>query len=337
MPLESLLQLVETLRERISAHRVALSQSEALTRYALIDPLLRELGWDTEDPNMVVPEYRVPNNQIADYVLFNDGKPAIVVESKKLDESLRGGRALDQGILYCAHTQASYFLLTDGNRWELFDSGSTTPRTTFSLSDDPPTQSCLRALALWRQSAQSRQFANGESPVVGDKASTPSTSPLTGPPLQPAEENSQPTHSVTPAQQTEPPRVVAGVGWLEISVVGPKSGDKAPAEINFPNQTRVSIGNWKDILVEVVRWLIESNYLTTSHCPIPYSRRSYKRYVVSTTPSHQDGTPFSEPEREQIRQFYIDTKHAASQILTPTQSIIQHVGLDPADFRVRFA
>ena len=50
MPLESLLQLVETLRERIESHGATLSQSEALTRYALIDPLLRELGWDTSDP-----------------------------------------------------------------------------------------------------------------------------------------------------------------------------------------------------------------------------------------------------------------------------------------------
>ena len=55
MPLESLLELVETLRERIITHRAVLSQSEALTRYALIDPLLRELGWDTEDPTMVDP------------------------------------------------------------------------------------------------------------------------------------------------------------------------------------------------------------------------------------------------------------------------------------------
>ena len=154
MPLESLLQLVETLRERISAHRAVLSQSEALTRYALIDPLLRELGWDTEDPSMVVPEYRVPNNQIADYVLFHGDHPAMVVESKKLDESLQGGRALDQGILYCAHTGASYFLLTDGNRWELYESGRTNPQTAFSLTDDSPAQSCLKALALWRSSVQ---------------------------------------------------------------------------------------------------------------------------------------------------------------------------------------
>ena len=51
MILESLLELVETLKARIDAHGDQLRQSEALTRYALIDPLLRELGWDTEDPD----------------------------------------------------------------------------------------------------------------------------------------------------------------------------------------------------------------------------------------------------------------------------------------------
>ena len=35
-----------------------LRRSEALTRYELIDPLLGELGWDTQDPDLVVPEYR---------------------------------------------------------------------------------------------------------------------------------------------------------------------------------------------------------------------------------------------------------------------------------------
>ena len=103
MPLENLLTLVETLRDRVDDHGDALRQNEMLTRYALIDPLLRELGWDTEDPDVVVPEYRVPNNKISDYVLLHDGRPEIVVEAKKLDESLQSGKALDQGILYCPY------------------------------------------------------------------------------------------------------------------------------------------------------------------------------------------------------------------------------------------
>ena len=68
MPLESLLELVQTLSDRIDEHGPALRQSEALTRYALIDPLLRELGWDTANPDMVIPNTGRATRR-ADYVL----------------------------------------------------------------------------------------------------------------------------------------------------------------------------------------------------------------------------------------------------------------------------
>ena len=50
MLLESLLECVNEIRARIEAHGDALRKSETQTRYALIDPLLRELGWDTQEP-----------------------------------------------------------------------------------------------------------------------------------------------------------------------------------------------------------------------------------------------------------------------------------------------
>ena len=89
MPLDDLLRLVETLRARIDAHGPALRASEALTRYALIDPLLRELGWDTSDPTQVVPEYPTSGGR-ADYSLLADGQPRMMVEAKKLGEPMAG-------------------------------------------------------------------------------------------------------------------------------------------------------------------------------------------------------------------------------------------------------
>ena len=49
MPLENLLTRVETLRDRVDDYGDALRENKMLTRYALIDPLLCELGWDIED------------------------------------------------------------------------------------------------------------------------------------------------------------------------------------------------------------------------------------------------------------------------------------------------
>ena len=125
MPLESLLQLVETLRERIETHRTALSQSETLTRYALIDPLLRELGWDTSDPSMVVPEYRSGAGR-ADYALLSNGSPVMMVEAKKLGTPLQDP-VLAQGINYCLMEGTSHFSVTDGARWEIYETHKPVP------------------------------------------------------------------------------------------------------------------------------------------------------------------------------------------------------------------
>ena len=56
MPLEQLVQVIERLRERIQRHRALLTQNEALTRYVLVDPLLRALGV-TVDPDTGVPAH----------------------------------------------------------------------------------------------------------------------------------------------------------------------------------------------------------------------------------------------------------------------------------------
>lgn len=42
--MEELLRAIEEVQERIARHRAELQKSEALTRYALIDPILRALG-----------------------------------------------------------------------------------------------------------------------------------------------------------------------------------------------------------------------------------------------------------------------------------------------------
>jgi len=47
MGLDDLVQAVERVRETARKHQGFLSQSEALTRYCLVDPMLRALGWDT--------------------------------------------------------------------------------------------------------------------------------------------------------------------------------------------------------------------------------------------------------------------------------------------------
>ena len=125
MPLDSLLELVETLKQRIIEHGTKLGENEALTRYALIDPFLRELGWDTADPNLVIPEYKTGDieygtgNSRADYALRSDESAVIIVEAKRLGTPLQP--VLSKVLNYCQMEGVDHLAVTDGRHWEVFE------------------------------------------------------------------------------------------------------------------------------------------------------------------------------------------------------------------------
>ena len=101
------------------------------TRYALIDPILRALGWDTGDPMECHVEYPRGSGR-ADYALFDRegpigkvGKPpTIIIEAKALD----AGEDLDEGesqlndyIRASPRMVQGLGVLTNGREWRLYD------------------------------------------------------------------------------------------------------------------------------------------------------------------------------------------------------------------------
>ena len=325
MPLESLLELVKTLSDRIDQHGPALRQSEALTRYTLIDPLLRELGWDTSDPDMVIPEYRVPNNQIADYVLQDNGHPVMVVESKKLDEPLQSGKALDQGILYCAYTGSKHFVLTDGRRWEIYEAGNTTPVISFDMKENTA-RVCLKALALWRHSVESGDIAAAQTSVVEP------TQPQQGIP----DTETQPIP--TPVIQTQTIIPVPENGeWQPLSGFNPEPRSPRPIEMMFPDNTTSTIRSWGSMIVEVTRWLVNNNFLSSGHFPIEYPP-ARTRYIVHTTPTHPSELPFGQSETletKRVGKLYVEINTSLGTVVRQTRHIIESVDQHPAQFKVR--
>ena len=321
MPLESLLQLVETLRERIEAHRASLSQSEALTRYALIDPLLRELGWDTSDPAMVIPEYRSGSGS-ADYALLSNDRPAMMVEAKKLGTPLRD-QVLAQGINYCLMEGTNHFAVTDGASWEIYHTHKPVPINEkrvveFDLMNPSPAETCLKALALWRRGVESGQVAGGQVPVVG----------LTD----------DRTHVGVSTDVVLPPKpdIPSEHEWRSLSELSPAKGDPAPKGIMFPDSSHVGIEKWGETVGRVVSWLVENNLLEARHCPIPSPRTGGRRKnIVHTEPIHPDGTPLG--SHYQVGSLYVMQKGQARPFVQRAIAVIQHVGQDPAQFKVRFA
>ena len=308
MPLDDLSDLIKELRERIDAHGAALKQSEALTRYALIDPLLRALGWNTADPALVVPEYK-SGGGLADYALLDDNrKPLMMVEAKKLDTPL--GDVVKQVIGYCLIEGTEHFSVTDGSRWEVY--GTNRPGgidkkriVSFDLKGQDPAEVALQALALWRPGVQAGHVTPGHAPVV-----------------VPPDPDPKPT----------PPRP-DGYDWQPISKLNPQSGSAPPTAIRFPDNSTAETKAWSGMLVETVRWLINHKQLDASHCPIQVGNS--KGYRVAATPVHPNGNGFG--LSVQVGPLHVEKLGNIGQMVQSTRFTIEHVGQDPSRFHVGFA
>ena len=122
------------------------------TRYALVDPILRALGWDTADPEQVRPEFPTETGK-PDYALIGEGKPLIMVEAKSLGTNLEKARR--RGLQYCFENKVRFYIVTDGAIWKVWDLGEVGGKELAGLDivNDPPGQTARKLLALWRPAA----------------------------------------------------------------------------------------------------------------------------------------------------------------------------------------
>lgn len=286
MPRESLLQLIETLRERIEAHGAVLSDGEMPTRYALVDPLLRELGWNTSDPTMVIPEYRAGAGT-PDYALFADGRLRLVVEAKKLWAPL-GDPVLSQVTKYSQRSGSTYFAATNGAHWKVYRTSSRKLLAEFTIGkwqaglwarNTPPSETveeCRKAIPLWRPG-----------------------------------------------------------NWHQLADIKYATGLK-PTELLCPDDYTVKLKSWRDLLVEVLRWLTVNSLLIPDDCPIRPENTVSKRYLFNYRPYHRSRKRFTSPS-EEVNGIYAELDYGADSLASNAKDIIDYVGEDPDDFKVRFS
>ena len=239
-----------------------------------------------------------------------------MVEAKKLGTPLRDA-VLAQGINYCLMEGTNRFAVTDGARWEIYETHKPVPIdqkrvAEFDLNGpSPAAEVCLKALALWRPGVQSGQVAATLGPV-----------------LTSSNESGTETESTT----IVPPASGNEGEWIPIPDLAPEGGATPPREIMFPDGSRVSIAHWIGIPRETVRWLMDKNILTADHCPIRLPN-SQSRYLLATSPRHSDEREMTANE---VNGLYLNSSYDASEKVKNARFIIRHVGQDPAQFEVRF-
>ena len=119
MPSELLVETIAMLKQRIEIRAEYLSRNEIPTRQMLVDPLLRALGWDFEDTDRVSLEHPSGRGRM-DYALKIGGRLRVAVEAKRYGEELTDGMR-DQVYGYARRSGSKYAVVTNGDRWEMFD------------------------------------------------------------------------------------------------------------------------------------------------------------------------------------------------------------------------
>ena len=153
MLLDDLVEVIETLKERIAAHGAGLRENQIRTRMALINPLLTALGWDTANLSIVIPEYEI-RGQKADYALLShSGRTTVMLEANRLDQPLAPRRI--QMVSHANTSGVPYAALTNGNDWELYEVFSKAPIEqrrilNVSIVSTPAHEAALDLLLLWR-------------------------------------------------------------------------------------------------------------------------------------------------------------------------------------------
>lgn len=311
MGLDELVCCIELLKERMQSHRGVLSENETRTRMALIDPLLRTLGWDVSDPEVVTPEYNVQGRS-ADYALLRpNGQAAATIEAKRLGSGLTSHQM--QMLNYANAAGISYAGLTDGNHWELYDvfkPEALDKRRILqvSIADDPAHASALKLLLLWRPNLESGKPVEAETPILIDPPPPP-------PP---------------PGGSSEDPN---GSGdWIDLSEYNPPAGTPCPTAIRFWDDSERPLKAWYEILVAIVEKLYAEKRLTAQDAPIGWSNSSYS---VHTEPVHPTGQAFRHYRKIEGTPLFVNVNLNAGQIRKSSRNFLERFGQQSATVYLR--
>ncbi|MCK4245341.1 MAG: hypothetical protein KAX20_06930, partial [Candidatus Omnitrophica bacterium] len=112
-------EILAPIVEKIKKFRSLYEQNEMAVRDQIVNPILRALGWNPENPEEVQPNISIEEG-VPDYSLIKNGKRVLFMEAKNLRSNVE--QEIRQLAKYCFGEGTKYGVLTNGVVWILFRS-----------------------------------------------------------------------------------------------------------------------------------------------------------------------------------------------------------------------
>lgn len=280
-PLSDLCEVLSQVRDAAVSYHVTLTRNEAATRAVLVDPVLRALGWDTADTNMVEVEKTFGASRV-DYALYDHSNEVrIIVEAKQLGKNLSDAGIILSLVQYAFTYGLQDIFLTDGLIWHHFTNfqpGSTGATKVMLLMEDDLVECAaylvqrLDAAKFWPQeqtiSTVAQQVAELESAVANLQQEVEKLKVYQPPAVvvpKPA-----PVAAMVPAPAS--PSSVTNGQFIPLEQIGSVAGKK-PRALRLPDGTITETRTWTDVLRECCKYTLAHN----SSIPIPFPDRAGKK------------------------------------------------------------
>ena len=343
--LDDLIQTIDTLKERIRKHKDYLGAYEVRTRVALIDPMLRALGWDVDDPGLVrieSVESEVDKSRVDYALLGSNGRPVIFIEAKNLAENVDDHTY--QTLTYTAKvnvkstTKIPYCACTNGDDWEVFDVFTQNPVMRVSVTRDDSAKAAMKFLALWRRSFSDGSFDSAIEPLPGlafpeTAASSVAVAPsAASDSAAPSVTTSRARRSSRASRSTSVATQLPTTGWTSLTGAFKPTGNPPPLAIRLPDGNEIPLKIWRDLLIETALWLYRLSLLTRERCPISLGGKSN---LFSLDGLHTNGNRFRIAVKIGDTGIIMEGNHNAKSMVTLTQKLLLHYRQDPSKVLLR--
>ena len=298
---------VSTVQANIEERRESFVRNERQTRSGLIDPILRILGWDVSQVDLVGSEYRTSSSGTADYALFGGSDPIALIEAKRLGKSL-DVEIVEQLANYTSNENTVRFaIFTNGDHWRMREKGKRETVFDINLSVEQPLKSALEMMRLGRDVLLEDQ----DNQRTGEEKSR-------------HVEQSGPTESRL--DDTNKKSSVAD--WVSLDEVGFQTGDPRPKSVMLPDKDHpIDVGSYKDLWVEVVEWLFRNE-----------KSDDWERYFFNRFASVSPPDPNSQPHPRQLSNgLWLATNYSTIYTGQNIKNALSSFGRDFRGIKVSFS
>jgi hypothetical protein len=339
--MNNLNEVLTPIIEKIKKFRPLYEQNEMAVREQIVNPILRGLGWNPENPEEVQPNVSTEEG-IPDYSLMKDGRKILFVEAKKVSVDIEQREVIRQLAKYSFSEGTKYGVLTNGAVWILirsFEEGTS-----------------LTERIVWKADLE-----NEELPAVSRKIVTISKTNIEH--IEVLVKKAQILDEIWQSLLDEPEEMIKGLMPVVKSIISQGYPDyqfedteiedllkerikeiiSGPSEDETLYDTSIESISWRresprkmklkgevfeiqnsyEILVNTANWLIKNGKLKLSDCPVGIGP---KRYLVNKEPKHKYGDAFRAPKKLS-NGLWIETHYSTASCINYAKRLLEKFGI----------